>query len=397
MKAHRHKILLALMVLVSTTLACSLITSTTNTAAPPLVEETEPKLEIPETQADTQPQTGPLSQEIDLIDQQDQLVALYQRVNPGIVAIRVLSEEGGGLGSGFVFDKEGHIITNFHVVREATELEINFPSGFKTRGEILGTDPDSDIAVLKAENLPDDLVHLQMGDSAAIKVGQTVVAIGNPHGLESTMTTGIISAKGRTMNSLHMAPGGLPFTAGDIIQTDAAINPGNSGGPLINLDGDVIGVNVAIQANSVDITGQPVNSGLGFAISINIVKRVVPYLIEQGYYDYPYLGIGSIGELNLFQQEVLGLPQSTGVYILNVTDGSPADEAGLRAGNRQTEDPSMAAGGDLIIAIDGQEVRDFNDMITYLISYKSPGEAIVMTVLRDGEVLDLDLVIGKRP
>ncbi len=393
MKSYHYKILITITILVTTSLACSLLTVSNNTAAPPIIEEIEPQLENPTTQ----PEEEIASLNVDLIDQQEQLVALYQQVNPGVVAIRVLSDEGGGLGSGFVVDNQGHIVTNFHVVREATELEIDFPSGFKTRGEILGADPDSDIAVLKAEQIPAELFPLTMGDSAAIQVGQTVVAIGNPHGLESTMTTGIISAKGRTMNSLHMAPGGLPFTAGDIIQTDAAINPGNSGGPLINLDGEVIGVNVAIQANSVDITGQPVNSGLGFAISINIVKRVVPYLIEQGYYDYPYLGIGSIGELNLFQQEVLGLPQSTGVYILDVTTGSPADKAGLRAGNRQTEDPTLAAGGDLIIAIDSQEVRDFNDMISYLISYKSPGDTIVMTVLRDGEILDLDLVVGKRP
>jgi 2-alkenal reductase len=334
---------------------------------------------------------------IDIVDQQDQFVRLYQEVNPGVVAIRVLSEQGGGLGSGFVIDKDGHIITNYHVVQDATELEIDFPSGYKTRAEILGTDLDSDIAVLKVEAPPDELMPLALGDSDAVKVGQVVIAIGNPHGFESTMTTGIVSSKGRTMQSLHEAPGGGSFTAGDIIQTDAAINPGNSGGPLLNLNGEVIGVNVAIETSNFNIQGQPVNSGIGFAVSINIVKRVVPVLLEEGSYDYPYIGIRTISEINLFEKEALNLSRTYGVYIMEVTPGSPANDAGLIAGTEQTDSPGLYSGGDLIISIDGVTVRDFNEMISYLIKHKSPGDNVIMTVIRDEQEIDLDLTLGKRP
>jgi S1-C subfamily serine protease len=211
------------------------------------------------------------------------------------------------------------------------------------------------------------------------------------------MTVGFVSSIGRTMESLHEAPGGGLFTSGEIIQTDAAINPGNSGGPLLNLNGEVIGVNFAIDTTSFDLTGQPVNSGIGFAISIDIVKRVIPALISEGHYDYPYLGIRSLDEINLSQQEVLGLPQTSGVYLLEVTPGSPADEAGLRAGTEPTDDPILFAGGDLIIAIDGREVRDFGDLIGYLLTYKSPGDVVMLTILRGNEQLDLELTLGKRP
>ena len=256
---------------------------------------------------------NPVASVPDLIDLQGSLVALYERVNPGVVAIRVLTEQGGGLGSGFVIDKEGHIVTNFHVIEGFTDLEVDFPSGYKTRGEVAGTDTDSDLAVIKVD-APADVLHpLPLGDSSNLKVGQTVVAIGNPFGLSGTMTTGIISALGRTLSSLHNAPGGTPFTAGDIIQTDAAVNPGNSGGPLINLAGEVIGVNRAIRTESFSTSQEPVNSGISFAIAVNIVKRVVPSLIETGSYDYPYLGISSLDDISLLQQEALGLPRSTGV------------------------------------------------------------------------------------
>ncbi|MBL6966396.1 MAG: PDZ domain-containing protein, partial [Anaerolineales bacterium] len=193
--------------------------------------------------------------------------------------------------------------------------------------------------------------------------------------------------------------GGAYFTAGGIIQTDAAINPGNSGGPLLNLDGEIIGVNVAIQSATFDSSGQPVNSGIGFTIPINIVKRVVPHLIADGYYNYPYIGIGSLpgGELTLIQQEELGLPQSTGVYILDVSSDSPAETAGLRGANRDENNGFLPLGGDLIIAIDDTEVRNFNDLITYLSMHKSPGDVIILTVLRDGDETQIELTLGERP
>ena len=290
---------------------------------------------------------------------------LYQAINPGVVAIRALTDEGGGLGTGFVWDQEGHIVTNFHVVDSATDLEVDFPSGFKTRAEVLGSDPDSDLAVLKLYELPPEMVVLTLGNNHDLAVGQTVIAIGNPQGLSGTMTQGIISALGRTLDSMHFAPGGGSFATGNIIQTDAAINPGNSGGPLINLKGEVIGINSAISTNNIDLSGQPVNSGLGFAISIDTAKNVIPDLIDSGFHDSPYVGISVIGEVSLFVQEELDLPQSTGVYILEVSAGSPADRAGLRGSDPENELP---LGGDLIIKIDDLDVKNFEDFMGYLLN-----------------------------
>ncbi len=373
-----------------TSAACVLPSTALPSAAP------EPTAEIPTPTPQPTPQPIP-NNDINLLAHDDLLTSLYRDVNPGVVAVGVFSEEGGsGLGSGFVFDDRGHVITNYHVVRSATDLEVDFPSGFKTRGEVIGTDADSDIAVIKVDAPAEELQPIPLGDSDSLQVGQAVVAIGNPHGLDGTMTTGIVSSLGRTMESLHEAPGGAYFTAGDIIQTDAAINPGNSGGPLLNLNGEVIGINVAIQAGSFDVTGQPANSGIGFSIPINIVKQVVPSLIAEGKYDYPYIGISSIGELNLFQQEVLELPQSTGVYVIEVVPGSPADEAGLQGGTYD-DDNAYPTGGDLITAIDNQEVRNFNDLITYLVSHKNPGDSVVLTILRDGEESQVELTLSERP
>ena len=322
------------------------------------------------------------------------LPALYQAINPGVVAIRALTEEGGGLGTGFVWDNQGHIVTNFHVVDSATDLEVDFPSGFKTRADVLGFDTDTDLAVLKLDQLPPELVVLTLGDSHDLAVGQTVIAIGNPQGLNGTMTQGIISALGRTLDSMHFAPGGGAFATGNIIQTDAAINPGNSGGPLINLNGEVVGINSAISTTNIDISGQPVNSGLGFAISIDTVKNVIPDLIEFGSHDTPFVGIQVLSEVSLFVQEELELPQSTGVYILEVTPGSPADRAGLRGTNVEGDIP---LGGDLIIAIDDLEVQDFQDFMGYLLTYKNPGDVVTITAIRDGKVLEFEVRLEGRP
>jgi 2-alkenal reductase len=332
-----------------------------------------------------------------LISQQDALIALYERVSPGVVTIRVLTEQGEGLGTGFVIDAEGHLVTNYHVVEGVSELEVDFQSGYKVRGEVVATDLDSDLAVLKVEAPVDQLHPLVFGDSDQVKVGQTVIAIGNPFGLNGTMTVGIVSSMGRTLESLRQSPSGAYFTAGGIIQTDAAINPGNSGGPLLNLQGEVIGVNRAIQTTSFTTTGEPTNSGIGFAVSSNIIKRVVPHLITDGKYDYPYLGISSTEDLSLLQADALGLPQPTGVYVHIVTPGSPADKVGLRGGTRSTSIAGLSAGGDLIIAIDGREVQTFSDMVNYLIANKSPGDKVTFTVLRDDKTIEVELTLDKRP
>ncbi len=322
------------------------------------------------------------------------LPSLYEEVNPGVVAIRALTEEGGGLGTGFVWDEEGHIVTNFHVIHTATDLEVAFPSGFKTRAQVLGSDPDTDLAVLELDQLPPELKVLSLGQSSDLLVGQTVIAIGNPKGLQGSMTLGIISALGRTMESMHFAPGGGVFATGNIIQTDAAINPGNSGGPLLNLNGEVVGINSAISTSSIDLSGQPVNSGLGFAISIDTAKNVVPDLIVFGNHDSPYVGIAVMGELSLFDQEALDLPQSTGVYIREVTPGSPADKAGLVGAESREGD---LKGGDLIIAIDDQQVNDFADFMGYLLTYKNPGDQVIILVIRGVETLEFELTLEKRP
>lgn len=325
--------------------------------------------------------------------EQDGLVALYENANPGTVAI--ITDQGQG--SGFVYDAQGHIITNFHVIEGAKVIEIRFTSGYMTYGTVIGTDLDSDLAIIKVDAPADELHPLPLGDSDLLKVGQTVVAIGNPFGLNSTMTVGIISALGRTLDSAHESPGGRPFTAGDIIQTDAAINPGNSGGPLFNINGEVIGINRAIRTSSTTETGQPVNSGIGFAVSINIVKRVAPSLIADGKYDYPYLGIASMDSLTLEMVDALGLNIFTGAYVTDVVSGGPADKAGLLAGTTPTSITNLFAGGDLITAIDGRVIRTFDELLSYLITNKGPGDTVILTVLRGAETLDVNVTLGKRP
>jgi len=333
----------------------------------------------------------------DYVNSQDTLVALYQQLSPGVVSIQVISSLGSGQGSGFVIDQQGHIVTNYHVVEGAQTVEVDFSTGIKVYAEVIGTDLDSDLAVLKVNVDPSQLVPLPLGDSDSASVGQTVVAIGNPYGLSGSMTVGIISARGRILDSMRQSTDGLYFTAGDLIQTDAAINPGNSGGPLINLNGEVIGVNRAIRTEGTTITGEVTNSGIGFAISSNIVRRVVPSLIEKGSYEYPYLGLSSLSGLSLSLQEVLGLAQPNGAYVTSITPGGPADKAGLKAGTQATTVQGFFAGGDLIISVDGRKVNEFNDMLSYMILNKVPGDTMKVTVLRNSEQLDLVITLGRRP
>ncbi len=371
------KILVVLSFLLVFTLACQAVNFAAPAEAPAQTNTTSPL--APVQVSEPLPDDG-------------SLVSLYERSLPGVVALRVTTDMGSGSGSGFVYDKSGNIVTNYHVVEGATDVEVDFASGYKTYGTVIGTDLDSDLAVVNVDVPAEQLVPLPLGDSDQLRVGQTVVAIGNPFGLNGTMTTGIVSALGRTLDSLNTAPSGGYFTAGDIIQTDAAINPGNSGGPLFNIDGEVIGINRAIRTTSSSSTGDPLNSGIGFAISINIVKRVVPSLISVGFYDYPYLGIGSLSDLSLQTIETLGLERQSGAYVTSVSEGSPADKAGV-----QGADPTTGMGGDLIIGIDGMEILQFDTLLKYLINNKAPGETITLTVLRDGEEVDLELTLGKRP
>jgi 2-alkenal reductase len=338
-----------------------------------------------------------------LSGEQDRFVSIYKTVSPGVVSIKIFDIDGNelGLGSGWVYSSEGYIVTNNHVVEGADKVEVDFPSGFKTYGDVVGTDAHADLAVIKITAPAQELTPLRLGDSDHLNVGQIVVAIGNPFGLDSTMTTGIISALGRAMPSgTSDAAIGGSFSTSDIIQTDAALNPGNSGGPLLNLDGEVIGVNQAIRTTASTTSGEPVNSGIGFAISVNIVKRVVPSLIADGKFVYPYLGISTLDvfdQMPLDEITRLGLTQFTGAYVTSVTANSPAALAGVIASNPDSQATVVKSGGDLIIAIDDKPVYRFDDLISYLYTRKSPGDTVVLTVLRGTEKVDLTLTLATRP
>jgi S1-C subfamily serine protease len=332
----------------------------------------------------------------DIGNTEEILTALYSAVNPGIVAIQVITDAGDALGSGFVIDLNGHIVTNYHVVEGEQSIEIDFPSGYKTYGEVIGTDLDSDIAIIDVD-VPEAQLHpLALGDSSQLSIGQTVVAIGNPYGLTGTMTVGVVSALGRTLDSQRQTASGAYYTAADLIQTDASINPGNSGGPLLNLNGEVIGVNRAIQTSGSTATGEAVNTGIGFAIASNIVKRVAPSLIAYGSFDYPYLGITSREELNLFAMEALGITHMGGAYVLSVASGGPASRAGIRGGTDATSITGLLAGGDLIVAADGQPIKVFSDLLSYMVNYKVPGDTITLTIIRDGQEMSVDITLGSR-
>jgi 2-alkenal reductase len=211
------------------------------------------------------------------------------------------------------------------------------------------------------------------------------------------MTLGIVSGLGRTQPSGEASTGGS-FSSADIIQTDAAINPGNSGGPLFNLNGEVIGINQSIRTTAVDqTTGNAVNSGVGFSVSINLVKRIVPFLVRDGVYRYPYLGISSNSDLSLSEIEALGLTTYKGAYVLSVVEGGPADQAGLKGGDTPTSFNYLQAGGDLITAFDGKPVDTYEEMLSYLLTTKSPGDTVVLTILRDGQPMDITVTLGERP
>ncbi len=325
--------------------------------------------------------------------------SLYEQINPGVVAIIVYYQEAAsGQGSGFVFDEQGHILTNYHVVEGGKLIEVVFASGYRANGQVIGKDLDSDIAVLSVDVPADEIHPLALGSSSNVKVGQQVVAIGNPYGLSGTMTLGIVSARGRMLDSMRESPSGGYFTAADLIQTDAAINPGNSGGPLLNLNGEVIGINRAIRTNGEDGVSTLSNSGIGFAVPIDVVKRVTPDLIANGSYDYPYMGIVSREELTLSEREYLSLPaDAQGAYVISVLENGPAAQGGMIGATSETVYTALPKGGDLITAVDDQPVRTFSDLLSFLVAHKSPGDSMNVTVLRDGASIDLTIVLTKRP
>ena len=324
-------------------------------------------------------------------DLEETLIALYERVNPSVVHIFVLDEQSflAGTGSGFVYDADGYIVTNNHVVAGSGGLEVVFIDGQRRNAEVIGTDVDSDLAVIKVDSLPEGVQPLPLGDSNSVRVGQFAVAIGNPFEEEGSLSLGIISGLGRSLTSDRIAEGGGRYSLPQVIQTDAAINPGNSGGPLLNLAGEVIGVNSAIR------TSTGTNSGVGFSIPVNAVHRVIPALISDGVYHYPYIGI-RMTSIDLATQAELGLPQPTGIYVTDVTPDSPASAAGLRASGFN-DTVGILPGGDFIIAVDGRPVAEPDDLISFLVFDAEVGQTINLTVIRDGEQIQVPLTLGERP
>jgi 2-alkenal reductase len=331
---------------------------------------------------------------------------VYEQVSPSVVNITVNMDhpalsgnedipgdfEITSSGSGFVWDADGHIVTNFHVVESASKLQVTFSDGTMSIADVIGEDEDSDLAVIKVDPTGYDLVPVRLGSMDDVYVGMRVAAIGNPFGLQGTLTSGIVSAIGRSIPAPTMGNYSIP----DSIQTDAAINPGNSGGPLLNERGEVIGVNAQIRSEV------RANSGVGFAVPASILGRVVPSLIENGRYEHSYLGVSGVTYSPLCGPDLDLDPAQRGVIVEQVLDGGPAERAGLRGANRpvDTEYPTICpdvTGGDLVTAIEGQPVSSFEEMLTYLARYTSPGDTVQLTVLRDGEERQVDLTLGTRP
>ena len=313
---------------------------------------------------------------------QENLIQVYRQTNPGVVFILTSL----GSGSGFVYSQDGYIVTNNHVVEGGSNFEVVFYNGERREASLVGTDADSDLAVLQVDSLPESAAVLPLAQPEDLQVGELVIAIGNPFGEQGSMSLGIVSGLGRSLPSQRAAIGQSTYSLPQVIQTDAPINPGNSGGPLLNLNGEVVGVNAAIA------TASGTNSGVGFSIPIEAVRLVVPELINEGEYNYAYMGASFDGELTLTDQERYDLPTYFGAYVVTVTDGSPADEAGLQAANPQT-----GQDGDLIIAIDGQPVEDFNDLNSYLVFNTTIGDTVELTVLRNGQEVSVPLTLGARP
>ena len=319
------------------------------------------------------------------------LVELFEKSEEGVVKIQVVRNnipgDTGSVGSGFVYDNLGHIITNAHVVDGASKATVTFLDGSQYDAEIIGTDKFTDIAVIKVSEKPRLLHPLQIGDSSQLRIGEQVAAIGNPFGLSGSMTSGIVSQMGRLLPSQDSG-----FSIPDVIQTDAAINPGNSGGPLLNLRGEVVGINTAIQSSSGEF------SGVGFAIPSNTAIKIVPSLIEDGEYHHPWIGISG-RDIDPDLAKVLELKDAKGFLIITVVDGSPADKAGLKGmtATQVIDGKEYPADGDIIISVDDKEVRKISDILIHLQREKSVGDTMVLGVLRDGEFMHKFLTLVERP
>ena len=319
------------------------------------------------------------------------LVELFEKSEEGVVRIDVDKinsfREGNSVGSGFVFDLFGNIITNAHVIDNADNITVTFLDGSQYNASIVGMDKFTDIAVINVEEKPDYLHPLEIGDSSALKVGEPVAAIGNPFGLSGSMTSGIVSQIGRLLPSHDTG-----FSIPNVIQTDAAINPGNSGGPLLNMNGEVMGINTAIQSG----TGQ--SAGIGFAVPSNTISKVVPVLITEGKYSHPWIGISG-QDINPDLAKIRNLNHSKGFLIVTVIPDSPAEMAGLKGVSEieKIDNKEYPKDGDIIISVDGKEVRKISDILIHLQEEKSVGDEMILGIIRDGEQMDIILTLVVRP
>ena len=318
------------------------------------------------------------------------LIEIFEKSESGVVRVNVqrneTEEQTNGLGSGFVFDKKGHIITNAHVVDEAKKVVVTFLDGRSYNAEIIGIDEFTDLAVIKVNTDSTLLQPLSLGDSSNLKVGESIAAIGNPFGLSGSMTSGIVSQLGRLL------PSGSGYSIPDVIQTDAAINPGNSGGPLLNMRGEVVGINTAIQSTTGEFTG------VGFAIPSQTVVKIIPTLIEKGEYKHPWMGISG-RDIDPDLAKVLGLKDAVGFLIITVIENSPASKAGLIGSEKtiQVEGINYPMGGDIILSVDEIEVRKIADILIHLQRAKSVGDEMVLEILRDSRTTDITIILQERP
>jgi S1-C subfamily serine protease len=371
--------------------SCSLLTIAQNR-----LPESNPLATLePETEEGTQPAVNDTLSVINaevmaVVEQTFQVI--YQNVNPSVVNIRVVEDYGwttvSSEGSGFVWDENGYIVTNNHVIADAINITVTFSDGTTTTAVIVGTDPQSDLAVIKVEPEGLPLVPVILGDSYQVAVGDLVIAIGNPYGLSGTMTQGIVSALSRslTVDETSMFSR-TNYTIPDIIQTDAAINPGNSGGVLVNVAGEVIGVTAAIRSSTES------NAGIGFVIPSHIVSRVVPTLIKDGKYEHPSLGLTGISMSLALAEQMEIDPNTRGVLILDIVRGGAADVAGLEGSYQQIVSPGIVAitYGDVITAIDGQAVGSYEELVSYVFNKTEVGQVITLTILRDGKEISVEL------
>ena len=318
------------------------------------------------------------------------LIDIFEKAEPGVVRVNTqrnqTDSETGGVGSGFVFDKKGHIITNAHVIEDSTKTVVTFLDGRSYNAQIIGVDEYTDIGVIKVDADLKLLHPLSLGDSSNLQVGEPITAIGNPFGLSGSMTSGIISQMGRLL------PSDSGFQIPDVIQTDAAINPGNSGGPLLNMRGDIVGINTAIQSSTGEFTG------VGFAIPSQTVAKIVPTLIRDGEYKHPWIGISGT-DIDLGMANAIGLESTLGFLIITVVEDSPAADAGLIGSNKmiEVEGREYSIGGDVIVSVDGIDVRKIDDILIHLQRVKTVGDEMDLEILRDNRTTNVTIILQERP